>query len=135
MLVSLGYPQCVAKRNAVLCVLCVLEADVHFGKSLHLMHLLSIEGERIYTDDFCNTSTHILNKVGRKLHLVHTHPLNILKKKIESSFSDFQCFDDISPAGCCCAQAYVGEGVQATVSIICLGVRGTWRPVNSPEQC
>jgi phenylalanyl-tRNA synthetase alpha chain len=56
-----------------------------------------INGTRFYTDEYCNTTTRILEKLGTNLHLKKNHPLNILKRKIEEKFPGFEVFDDLTP--------------------------------------
>eukprot|EP00667_Euglena_gracilis_P008360 EG_transcript_8464 len=56
-----------------------------------------INGTRFETDEFCNTTTRILEKVGTNLHLVPNHPLNILKRRVEGCFPGFAVFDNLTP--------------------------------------
>jgi phenylalanyl-tRNA synthetase alpha chain len=56
-----------------------------------------INGTRFFTDEYCNTTTRILEKIGVNLHKVPNHPLNILKRKVESAFPGFEVFDELLP--------------------------------------
>jgi len=59
-------------------------------------------------DPWYNIPQHVLEKVGRNLHLQKFHPINILKNKIESHFTShyfdkktqkpvYQYFDNLHP--------------------------------------
>ena len=61
----------------------------------------STDGTRFYTDEYCNTTTRILEKIGKNLHKTPNHPLNILKNKVEAAFPGFNVYDDLLPVGMC----------------------------------
>lgn len=54
-----------------------------------------------------NVTPYISNLVGRNLHLIQNHPLNIIKRKIEGYFtsldSSFEIFDSLDPVVTCTA--------------------------------
>jgi len=58
--------------------------------------------KRLLTDDeFNNVTPYIANLVGRDLHLLPNHPLQIIKRKIEAYFTSrdaaFECKDSLDP--------------------------------------
>ncbi|KAJ3050705.1 hypothetical protein HK097_008311 [Rhizophlyctis rosea] len=58
---------------------------------------LEILGQSYPTDTHTNTTPTILSKLSRNLHLQPSHPLNTLKRRIESHFSTFTHLDNLNP--------------------------------------
>lgn len=64
------------------------------------------DGRSLITDDPNNNLTPYIEKlVGRNLHLIDNHPLNIIKRKIEGYFDklddEFEIFDSLDPVVTC----------------------------------
>ncbi|KAG8904205.1 hypothetical protein FRB99_002108 [Tulasnella sp. 403] len=56
-----------------------------------------VDGQTFPTDDFTNVTPTIISKIPRRLHLTPAHPLNTLRKLIETSFPSFKALNSLSP--------------------------------------
>ncbi|KAJ3348833.1 hypothetical protein HDU91_006500, partial [Kappamyces sp. JEL0680] len=66
----------------------------------HKTSSLRVQSDTFPTDAFTNVSQGIIEKTTRKLHLVPNHPINILKKQIESHLATkgpYKVLDSMNP--------------------------------------
>jgi phenylalanyl-tRNA synthetase alpha chain len=58
---------------------------------------LLVQGKTYTRDSYSNATPTILSKVGQNLHLQPSHPLSILRSRIEAHFPSFQHLNSLSP--------------------------------------
>ncbi|KAJ3028292.1 hypothetical protein HDV00_010480 [Rhizophlyctis rosea] len=58
---------------------------------------VTILNQEYPTDEYTNITPKILSKLNRNLHLTPAHPINTLKRRIESHFSTFATADSMNP--------------------------------------
>lgn len=58
---------------------------------------LTVQGKTYTRDSYSNATPTILSKVGKNLHLQPSHPLSILRSRIEAHFPHFQHLNSLSP--------------------------------------
>lgn len=58
---------------------------------------VEILGKLYPKDKYTNVTDTILSKVGRNLHLLNDHPINIIKRKIENLIPNFKNYEDLDP--------------------------------------